>query len=1032
MKYKIISEQDDSPFKLNERTGNIHLIRPVDYDTDNHIYISICQATDGEFLSSPVTLYFNIQNENDNSPVFQQTEYRFVFNENQSVNSELFCLRAKDDDDDKLTYRMHENDEKEYQLFNYLLEEFYFEVNSDGCVKLLKRFNVEEKDHFQFEMSVTDGQHHDFATVQLQIIRNETSKPIKNFRRKNLAIKLNANSSIGDTIYTFNENVQLLDDHRVPFRINSFNELVLTRMDTSKLIYNFQLNYSHSIQNVTVSLQSDQFEPIRFERSQYELQVYEDCKLSRPIIELNILNLRKNDKLNLEIIAGNQDDQFLLSRNLLLLTRPLNYEKVKKYSLKVKLTNLDREVEAYASIQVNVLNVVDKRPVFLDTPYHFKWLENTVGELGRFIARSEYDLQSTSNNLRYLLKNNEFDYFSLDTNTGQLNVIKEIDREGLRSAIIELNVLVIDELNANLQNEAVVTIEIVGLNDNQPKWSQSNYEIGLTEQVRYAKGYSVKNLTAYDADNDRLTYRIVRSDSKLLSNKFSLNESTGELYLDEEVTFDREQDDEYGFVVETSDGEFRSNCTVTIKIKDLNDQRPKLSVNQSLSDLVRKQLIKEDQLKVIIPYQYFTSDSYMTENEQLFLIGLNAIDLDAPNTVNSKINFKLIQTDTRKFKLNKDNGVLAIQNSLVGALNTAQNRSFKIDIQLQDCNANSLESRIQIDLELYDLNTLKWMTIFEPITAEPLQVSEGTAVESVIYKFKLLKHLTNSIHLQIVGGDYDNRFKIVQENNAKFNLVLDKQLDYEYVPNYLIYLEATTADSSNRTNFQILELNIKLINENDHAPRFSNAVYNVTILEEQEPNLFVIQLDAFDLDSQAELSVRQPEAIEEDDFNSESVNVNADKQSEFRFEILNTNVPFRIDQYSGAVYTTGRIDREETGDLFELTVQVEDNGGLKSQAKLNVHIQNINDHPPRFSSLFRVNVTESEKIGAFIIQINFTDRDQSYGANSTHKFSISDNRFTIDPYTGKVYLASKLDCDFGEDELQVCIYENFKFKKKSF
>lgn len=90
IRYKIVSEQDDSPFRINEKSGAISIVRPVDYEKDNHLFISVCQATDGEFVSAPVTLYFNILNLNDCGPLFERADYKFIFNDSQTVGEQLF------------------------------------------------------------------------------------------------------------------------------------------------------------------------------------------------------------------------------------------------------------------------------------------------------------------------------------------------------------------------------------------------------------------------------------------------------------------------------------------------------------------------------------------------------------------------------------------------------------------------------------------------------------------------------------------------------------------------------------------------------------------------------------------------------------------------------------------------------------------------------------------------------------------------------------------------------------------------------
>lgn len=382
LKYKIVSEQD-SPFRMNEKTGTISIIRPVDYERDNHLFISVCQASDGEFVSSPVTLYFNILNLNDCQPLFERAEYKFVFNDSQRVGEQLFCMRASDEDNDQLTYRMHENESKEYQLFDDLLEEFYFEVDSEsGCVRLLKPFNVAEKAAFQFTMSVSDGLHLDFATAQLHVMRTDKNP---NAYRKSLSIKVNGEAvRVGESIYRFNENVQLSNATFVPFRINPFNELIWTGQISSdpanqkhqkdlhlenSLNYHFQVNYNQSVQNITVQVvqPEQQAEPIQFKRSVYEVSVQEDHKLSLPIIELSLTNVKAGDQLNLEIVSGNLNDQFMLHKNRLLLRKSLDYEKIRGYLLKVRATRdrqigaLDRENHsAIASVRVTVLNLVDE------------------------------------------------------------------------------------------------------------------------------------------------------------------------------------------------------------------------------------------------------------------------------------------------------------------------------------------------------------------------------------------------------------------------------------------------------------------------------------------------------------------------------------------------------------------------------------------------------------------------------------------------------------------------------------------------
>lgn len=76
-----------------------------------------------------------------------------------------------------------------------------------------------------------------------------------------------------------------------------------------------------------------------------------------------------------------------------------------------------------------------------------------------------------------------------------------------------------------------------------------------------------------------------------------------------------------------------------------------------------------------------------------------------------------------------------------------------------------------------------------------------------------------------------------------------------------------------------------------------------------------------------------------------------------------------------------------------------------------------NDNPPRFTRLFRVNITENLPIGSFVIQMTSIDKDQKAHANVTYELLPKSEAFEIDPVSGNVYVAGPLDREQKEEYL---------------
>ena len=75
-----------------------------------------------------------------------------------------------------------------------------------------------------------------------------------------------------------------------------------------------------------------------------------------------------------------------------------------------------------------------------------------------------------------------------------------------------------------------------------------------------------------------------------------------------------------------------------------------------------------------------------------------------------------------------------------------------------------------------------------------------------------------------------------------------------------------------------------------------------------------------------------------------------------------------------------------------------------------IFTEDKNDNPPRFTRLFRVNITENSPIGSFVIQVTSIDKDKGKdNSNVTYDLLTKTEMFEIDRQTGNVYVAAELD-----------------------
>ncbi|XP_064222492.1 protocadherin beta-15 [Aotus nancymaae] len=158
----------------------------------------------------------------------------------------------------------------------------------------------------------------------------------------------------------------------------------------------------------------------------------------------------------------------------------------------------------------------------------------------------------------------------------------ELDRE--EQAELRLTLTALDGGSPPRSGTAQILILVLDANDNAPVFAQALYEVQVPENSPI--GSLVVKVSARDLDtgtNGEISYSLFYS-SQAISKPFELSSISGEIRLIKKLDF--ETTSSYDLDIEASDGGGLSGkCSVSVKVLDVNDNSPELSISSLTSPI---------------------------------------------------------------------------------------------------------------------------------------------------------------------------------------------------------------------------------------------------------------------------------------------------------------------------------------------------------------------------------------------------------------------------------------------------------------
>lgn len=282
-----------------------------------------------------------------------------------------------------------------------------------------------------------------------------------------------------------------------------------------------------------------------------------------------------NAELNWTVAAGDEHDRFAVSHSgTLCLQKELDRETVSLYILTIQVSDcgqpLSSRFTGTASVTILVKDVNDNAPSFKSTgTIHIP--EDTPIQTEIMVVQA-VDLDSGLNgHVLYELQNLSGSRFNINSTTGRVYLEEPLDRELVN--VFKVRLTARDEGIPQLSTSMNVTVFVEDVNDNDPAFSRSFYNVTVSEDL--PRGTSLLQVHAYDADagpNGLLQYHLSQD------SPFLLEAVGGVLSLKDKL--DRERLTTHiltVFAVDQGVPKRSATAIVQITVTDINDCVPLIS-----------------------------------------------------------------------------------------------------------------------------------------------------------------------------------------------------------------------------------------------------------------------------------------------------------------------------------------------------------------------------------------------------------------------------------------------------------------------
>ena len=561
--------------------------------------------------------------------------------------------------------------------------------------------------------------------------------------------------------------------------------------------------------------------------------------------------------------------------------------------------------------------------------------------------------------------------FVVGRKSGILRSGRRVDRDRLAICERKLDCVIVLEIgvrgSGGYAGLVKVSIHLLDLNDNHPKFPNENLELAISETA--SPGISFVIPTASDPDSGRYgiqSYQFVPNGNEDIFNVQVTNNSDGtfDLHLKLRRRLDRENRHSYRMQVVAKDGglpRLSGVLNMLVTVLDANDNTPTF-LNRSYTVHIR-------------------------ENTPIntTVISVKAIDQD--EGLNGVIVYEFTPETIEEYK-----NVFGISNTsgdifLREPLNFEHDNSYRLVVRAHDRGADPIYVHTKVFVHVQDVNDNKPKITVNALTPTgdveiPENADPGAFVAHVAVedgdsgKFGVIRCMLS-----------DNRFELKQLYETAYRIETKVPFDREYQEHYQLRLRCEDHGEPPLTALKVIHVTI--LDRNDHPPIFARPLYSASLPENNTYHVPVLAVNATDRD------------------------IGENGRISFSLEGKSA-VLFDINPATGMITANSILDYEKMHEV-QFFVVATDHGEPRRSATATVilNIIDINDEAPVFSRPeFHFATYENKPVETIIGTVHAIDPDgQPY---NRVRYSLDPSRtdvetFAINPKSGAIWIKRILD-----------------------
>ena len=975
--FQILSGDNISFFYVRDSDGALLLVNDLLDREEADTHVLVIQASFQDYSVMATTyVTVSVTDDNDNSPVFNQTIYPDIISDTVMLNSEvILTVKATDDDfgtNAQITYSLESGSP--------------FAINStNGAITAT---SIPSTGHYALTVTAVDGGSvSQTGTAQISIIVEISAPAYINFTQINYTGQMDENSPPGTSVVTVDIQQSTSGLNGLVFTISSNPYFTVgpTSGTVSNLVQIDREAFTGGVYTVTASVPSI---PSLSASAEVAILI-NDVNDNRPVftktfytpsftyalkgpnnniqtLVVNDADMGDNGEVNTINIVGSGGARFNMNYATKTFISPDPLVPPGYYHFTLEAVDEGTPpLTGTATVLVTVFVAVPTGIAF-QTPNTFSRVESTppgtvLGSIALQQPLSTANIDSIRYNSSLPLQFVTLSSGNLDTSVEVINVSPFDYESGVHQ--YNFTVTAILALSApsteTLAISTTVTLNILDVNDNAPVFTGLPSNNKYTAQVTEGQSANVLVFTvdATDADsgsNGEVVFRLADN----MGGRFKVGQTSGQIRTGSTL-IDRETDSSFLLtVIATDQGteHHSASAAVQVNVGDVNDNAPSL-----------------------------TSGNTYTISEELpvgsVAFTVHAVDPDLG--VNGFVKYSLAEGSPPMF---------TIPSASVGAVRIAQRidydgsnpHSYSFTLEMRDSGFPSQLRQALITVNILNVpndsppqfNHHSTLVMISPSLSQGEEVLRVTAYDADSHDT-----ITYSIASIAPSQLNQNLFTIDSSTGAITKGTTDA-LD----PGDVIMITVQAQDSSqyhltNTTlvSFQVLQ-----------QFSFSEVMYVINIRENAVTGTVAYTLRL----------------------------VNPSFVADATFRILPQDVPFSLNKKSNEVdlLLSGSLDHEtKTSYFFSVTARSQHGEG---SASVTVQVTDVNDNTPMFTDpeirrAFTVN-RQNYIVGSVIGRVNATDADSAQNGAITFTIREENLPISIDSTTGMVHIARSLE-DHGRE-----------------